>query len=114
MQSYHCIGHALQFLLNPNIVFISSSVNSKSNTCNHFKSCLNSQPKKGAKVTQTEGQSHEKTNCSANYLEILLNALWCDRLGDHDHVSLDVEADQDLSGKEAGFKDVSTISTQNT
>lgn len=30
--SYQCIGQALQFLLNPNIVFISSSVNSKSNT----------------------------------------------------------------------------------
>lgn len=36
-----------------------------------------------------------------NYLEILLDALRCDGFGDHNHVSLDVEADQDLA-KNAG------------
>lgn len=49
-------------------------------------------------------------NFSANYLEILLNALRCDGLGDHDHVPLDVEADQDLAVEEKkGFYAVNVI-----
>lgn len=36
-KSHSSSGQALQFLLNPEIVFISSSVSSKSNTCNNIK-----------------------------------------------------------------------------
>lgn len=42
-------------------------------------------------------------NLSANYLEILLNALRRDGLGDHDHVPLNLEADQDLAGREKAY-----------
>jgi len=30
------------------------------------------------------------------HLEVLHNALWCDRLGDHNHISLDLEAKENL------------------
>lgn len=42
------------------------------------------------------------SNFSAHYLEVLLNAVRRDRLWDHDHVPLDVEADQDLAAKDKG------------
>lgn len=43
--AHHCMGQTLQFLLNPDIVFISSSVSSKSNTCKDINSGLHPRAK---------------------------------------------------------------------
>lgn len=86
MNSYHCMGTALQFLLNASMVFISSSVSSKSNTCRNSNS---HQPGGGSSRS-------EATPRKWIYLEILLDAQRSDGLGDDDHVPLGVEADQDL------------------
>ena len=101
------MGQNLQFLLNPNIVFISSSLSSKSNTCNDLNNNFHAQAKGKSRYSRLMANPRKHlNNLSANYLVILLNALRRDGLGDHDHVPLNLEADQDLEG--GGSKGINT------
>lgn len=86
--SHHCMGQTLQFLLKPRMVFISSAVSSKSNTC--------------IEINISQGQQltckTHANNSSTNHLDVLLDTPRCDWLWDYDHVPLDEEAQKHLAG----------------
>lgn len=53
---YHSKGQALQFLLNASIVFISSSLSSKSNTCRDINSHQDAQLEDEAYLERFAGE----------------------------------------------------------
>lgn len=66
--SHHCMGQTLQLLLKPRMVFISSAVSSKSNTCVETNI---------SQVQQLTCRTHAN-NSSATHLDVLLDTPRCD------------------------------------